>query len=82
MVIAGRDMDRDELWQNASTADSSYHAFMTLPEESARRRAFDELSRKTAGSVQQVLSYGTQGSEPGQMSHDQNHQNIYMIRLK
>ncbi len=43
LVIAGRDMDRDELWQNASTADSSYHAFMTLPEESARRRAFDEL---------------------------------------
>ncbi len=46
LVIAGRDMDRDELWQSASsTADSSYHAFMTLPEspESARRRAFDEL---------------------------------------
>lgn len=43
LVIAGRDMDRDELWQNASAADSSYHAFMTLPDESARRRAFDEL---------------------------------------
>ena len=43
LVIAGRDLDRDELWQNASAADSSYHAFMTLPEESARRRAFDEL---------------------------------------
>lgn len=43
LVIAGRDMDRDELWQNASAAGSSCHAFMTLPEESARRKAFDEL---------------------------------------
>lgn len=43
LVIAGRDMDREELWQNASSADSTYHAFMTLRDEAARRRAFDEL---------------------------------------
>lgn len=43
LVIAGRDMSCDELWQNACKIKASCHAFMTMPDEQARRKAFDEL---------------------------------------
>ncbi len=43
LVIVGRDMSCDELWTCACSITASYHAFMTLPDENARRKAFDEL---------------------------------------
>lgn len=43
LVVVGRDMSCDELWAGACSSPVSCHAFMTLTDEAARRRSFDEL---------------------------------------
>ena len=43
LIIAGSDMTRDELWENARSIKNSYHAFMHFGSDESRRKAFDEL---------------------------------------
>lgn len=43
LVIAGRDMTREQLWENASKLETSYHAFLHFGTEEERRKAFNDF---------------------------------------
>ena len=43
LVILGKDMTEDELWNNAKAATDSYHAFMHFGDEEERRSAFGQM---------------------------------------
>ena len=43
LVIVGKDMTEDELWNNAKAATDSYHAFMHFGDEEERRSAFGQM---------------------------------------
>ena len=46
LVIAGNELSEDELWNNASACDDSYHAFMSFGTEDEKRAAFTNLIRR------------------------------------
>ena len=46
LVIAGEGLSEEELWQNASAAGDSYHAFMSFGTEQEKRAAFGDLIRR------------------------------------
>ena len=46
LVIAGEGLSEEELWQNASGAQDSYHAFMSFGTEQEKRAAFGDLIRR------------------------------------
>ena len=46
LVIAGSELSEDELWNNASACDDSYHAFMSFGTEDEKRAAFTNLIRR------------------------------------
>ena len=43
LIIVGRDMSCNQLWQNASESESSYHAFLHFGTEKERREAFNSF---------------------------------------
>ena len=43
LIIAGRDLSEEELWENAKADDATYHAFMSFGTEDEKRAAFSSL---------------------------------------
>lgn len=43
LVIVGKDMSIDELWENAKASEGSYHAFMHFGTPEEKRNAFEKL---------------------------------------
>lgn len=46
LIIAGRDLALDELWERARQNESTYHAFMKFGTEEEKRRAFEEHHKR------------------------------------
>jgi hypothetical protein len=46
LVIAGAELSEEELWENASSRQDSYHAFMSFGTEEEKRKAFGDLIRR------------------------------------
>lgn len=46
LVIAGADLSEEQLWENASSCQDSYHAFMSFGTEKDKRKAFGDLIRR------------------------------------
>ena len=54
LVIAGKEMTIDELWENAKAIDDSYHAFMAFGTEEEKRAAFEQLIQRQRNLFAQV----------------------------
>lgn len=43
LVVVGKDMSRDDLWENAKKIESSYHAFLHFGTDEDKKKAFDDF---------------------------------------
>ena len=46
LVIAGRDICEDDLWENAKADRETYHAFMSFGTEAEKRASFSDLIKR------------------------------------
>jgi len=60
LVIAGKEMTIDELWENAKAIEDSYHAFMAFGTEEEKRAAFEQLIQRQRNLFAQVRGEGAE----------------------
>ena len=55
LVLAGEDLSEEELWENASACEDSYHAFMSFGTEEEKRAAFGDLIQRQRSLFEKTL---------------------------
>ena len=58
LVIAGKDLSEDELWENAKADADTYHAFMSFGTEEEKRAAFGDLIRRQRSMFEDEILQG------------------------